>query len=188
MITDVLNTVQLIDVELFMQVYQHRFPLANAVMPLITNLGSGGAIWLLLSLLLFLFHKNQGKRTAALTVTALVFSYLLCQEWIKDWVARPRPFTSLEGIITLVPYETSYSFPSGHTATSFACACVLAKLCPKIGWPAVFVAAAIGFSRIYVGVHYPSDVLFGALFGIICGVIVLRAADRIKAAGITTAK
>lgn len=188
MMANVLNTIQLIDVGLFMQVYQHRFPLANAVMPIITNLGSGGAIWLLLSLLLLLFCKKHGKRTAALTVIALAFSYLLCQELIKDWAARPRPFTTLEGIVTLVPPEPSYSFPSGHTATSFACAWVLTKLCPKRGWLSLFLAAAIGFSRIYVGVHYPSDVLFGALFGIFCGEFVLRAADKIKKTRITTAK
>ncbi len=188
MLAELLNAIQLIDTDLFMQVYRRHHPLLDQIMPVITNLGTGGLIWLVWCALLFFFGKAQGKQVAVITLVALVFSYLLCQEWIKALVARPRPFVGLEDIIILVPPEQSYSFPSGHTATSFACAYVIAKLWPTQKWLPVVIALAIGFSRIYVGVHYPTDVLFGALFGIICGEVVIRTANIIKTKRITLAK
>jgi undecaprenyl-diphosphatase len=163
------------DAAIFMQVYQWRSPILDQIMPVITHLGSGGALWLIWALLLYLFGSMQNKKIAILTVVALIVSFLFAQELIKELVDRNRPYLTLEGIRTLVHPLNSTSFPSGHTATSFACAMVLARA-GRVKILPIMLAVLIGFSRIYVGVHYPTDVMVGALIGIICGEVTCRLA------------
>ena len=82
---------------------------------------------------------------------------LITNVCLKNLVARPRPM-SVEGLVPLIGKPTDYSFPSGHTCASFACALVLYRILPKkYGVPAVILASLIAFSRLYVGVHYPTD-------------------------------
>ncbi|MBM7855046.1 undecaprenyl-diphosphatase [Desulfohalotomaculum tongense] len=169
-----LHIIQQIDAEMFMQVYQWRRPFLDKIMPFITHLGSGGVLWLTCALLMYITGSEQKKRAALLTVVALTFSYFLSQELLKNVIERERPYLVLAGIKTLVQPLDSYSFPSGHTATSFACAVVLAKSWRRFKWLPVFLALAIGFSRVYVGVHYPLDVIAGAVLGIICGQLVVH--------------
>lgn len=94
-------------------------------------------------------------------------------ELIKLAVGRHRPT-----VHTLVAEPHSHSFPSGHAATSFACATVVAALVPSLRLPALVLAAAIGYSRLYVGVHYPLDVLAGALLGVATARLLLVTARR----------
>ena len=83
---------------------------------------------------------------------------------LKNLVARPRPFAEIEALIPLIAKPTDFSFPSGHTTASFAVALVMVRMLPKkIGVPAVAVATLVAFSRLYLGVHYPTDVLVGLL-------------------------
>ena len=91
----------------------------------------------------------------------------------KALVHRHRPFVHQLG-----PVTTTHSFPSGHTATSFACAVVLASLAPRLRVPLFVLAALIAFSRLYNGDHFPLDVLAGALLGSLVGVVVLRLSRR----------
>ena len=85
---------------------------------------------------------------------------------LKHLIARSRPYDCILGLIPLITPPTDYSFPSGHTAASFAVGALLFRKLPKrYGIPALVLAALIGFSRLYLGVHYPSDVLAGALLG-----------------------
>ena len=86
---------------------------------------------------------------------------------------RQRP-----DVARLVALPHSHSFPSGHASTSFACATVLALLEPRLRVPALVLAAAIAFSRLYVGVHYPTDVLAGAVLGTATGLLTSAAARR----------
>ena len=99
---------------------------------------------------------------------------------IKAVVPRARPHGH-----AIVTEPHTHSFPSGHAASSFACATVLAAFAPKLRWPLFVLAAAVAWSRVYVGVHYPLDVLAGALWGIALGVATLRLAP-ILAKGLTT--
>lgn len=146
----------------------------NEIMPFITHLGSGGVLWFFLAGLMYFSGSDQKKRAAVLSVAALIVSYILSQELIKNLIDRQRPYLMLEGIELLVKPLHSYSFPSGHTTTSFACAVVMAKSWHRAKWLPLLFAAAIGFSRIYVGVHYPLDVIAGAVLGVICGTVVMH--------------
>ena len=130
----------------------------------ITFLGDGGWFWIVLTILL-LFPKKTRKAgfTAAL---ALILGSIVTNLVLKTAVARIRPYDAVEGLIPLVAKLKDYSFPSGHTCASFSCAVVYYKMYPgKTGKAALILAVLIGLSRLYVGVHYPTDVLAGALVG-----------------------
>jgi membrane-associated phospholipid phosphatase len=98
--------------------------------------------------------------TVAIAVTGAVVHLL------KHTIAAPRPFMVLRDISVLAPYQEGYSFPSMHTALTTAVATILWCYYPRIGKPFAIIAALVGFSRVYVGVHYPIDVVVGALIGI----------------------
>ena len=108
-------------------------------------------------------------RTTGITLLiALLFNMCMTNLTLKDLFARPRPYMVSPEIVTLIRKLSSYSFPSGHTSVSFSGALVLYRMMPKkVGIPAVILAAMIGFSRLYVGVHFPTDVLGGIVVGII---------------------
>ena len=88
---------------------------------------------------------------------------------LKVWVGRDRPPLSHPGPEPLLDVPSTHSFPSGHATVSFACATVLALAVPRLRVPLFALAALISFSRVYVGVHYPSDVLAGAVLGLLLG-------------------
>ena len=97
-------------------------------------------------------------------ITALTMSFV--NTLLKYAVQRDRPPTIILDPEPLMEVPTTSSFPSGHTSTSFACAYVISRLAPRLTVFVFVLAALIGFSRIYVGVHYPLDVLAGAVLGI----------------------
>ncbi len=130
----------------------------------ITTLGNGGIIWILISVAM-LFYKKTRKVGIAVLI-ALAASLLIDNILLKNIVARTRPYDVISGLTSLVGTQKDYSFPSGHTGSSFAAAVVMFIMLPKrYGVPAVVLAALIGFSRLYVGVHYPTDVLAGMMLG-----------------------
>jgi undecaprenyl-diphosphatase len=102
-----------------------------------------------------------------LLVAATSITTSLLNALFKYAVQRDRPPTIILDPKPLMEVPTTSSFPSGHTSTSFACAYVISRLAPRLTIPVFVLAALIGFSRIYVGVHYPLDVVAGAIFGLI---------------------
>lgn len=130
----------------------------------ITTLGNGGMIWLGGSVLLLIPKKT--RRIGMMAIVALGFSVLIDNIILKNLIARTRPYEVISGLTSLIGAQHDFSFPSGHTGSSFAAAVVMFRGLPKkIGVPALVFAFLMGFSRLYVGVHYPSDVLCGALIG-----------------------
>lgn len=155
-----------------------RTPVADALMIFYTGLGDHGILWIALCLLLLCFPKTRKAGIAG--GLALLFSFLLVNVTIKPLVARPRPWLVVEGLVNLV-WEGAYtSFPSGHTSSSFAAAWALYRTlpCRTAGVAALAAAALMGLSRLYLGVHFPSDVLFGALVGVLCGELARRLVQR----------
>lgn len=142
-----------------------RTAVLTPVMKAITTLGDMGAVWIAIALLLCLNRK--WRKTGQTAICATVLSFLVNNMFLKHFVARSRPYTIIEDLVPLIRKPTDYSFPSGHTACAFAVGFLLFRKLPKrYGIPCLVLAVLIGFSRIYLGVHYPSDVLAGAISGI----------------------
>ncbi len=131
----------------------------------ITMLGDSGWFWIALSLLLMV--PRQTRWIGITSLAAIVIGALITNVTLKNLVARTRPYEVVEGLVLLSEKQRDYSFPSGHTCASFAAAGVYWRMLPKkFGIPLVILAAMIAFSRLYVGVHYPTDVLAGLLIGL----------------------
>lgn len=144
-------------------------PFLDWLMPRITALGDYGLIWILLGVILLLLPRQ--RTTGGKILLALFLSLLFCNLILKNLVCRIRPFDLVEGITLLVPPPTDWSFPSGHTSASFAASLVLLRDGKPWGWAALVLALLIALSRLYLYVHYPSDVLAGALIGTGCGLL-----------------
>lgn len=148
----------------------------------ITTTGNAGAIFIVLGFV-FLFTKKYRKAGLAILVALIVM--LLCNDlFLKEFFARVRPFNLFESnpdkyaewgtkyvFPELVYKPSGYSFPSGHTASAFAAATALLWHSRKWGVPTMIFATIMGFSRIYVQVHYCTDVIGGVVSGVICGFI-----------------
>ena len=131
----------------------------------ITALGDVGWFWIVLALILLIPRKTRWVGITALA--ALAIGALITNVALKNAVARIRPYEMVDGLKLLIERQSDFSFPSGHSCASFAAAMVCFRLLPKKwGVPAVILASLIAFSRLYVGVHYPSDVIVGSLIGI----------------------
>ncbi len=142
-----------------------RNPVLDKIMIFITSLGDKGMIWILATVLLLIPKKT--RKAGMVSAVALLGSLLFNNMLIKNIVQRPRPYVNLEDLRIIIPRPSEYSFPSGHSSSSFAAAVSFYRLLPKkFGIPAIVLAGLIAFSRLYVGVHYPTDVLAGALMGI----------------------
>lgn len=143
-----------------------RNPILNSIMIFITSLGDGGIIWIAATIALLIPKKT--RKVGIMSAVALLGSLLINNNLIKNIVQRPRPYVTFTDLQIIIPQPSEFSFPSGHTSSSFASAAVFYRHLPKkFGVPAVLLAALIGFSRLYVGVHYPTDVLAGAVMGIL---------------------
>lgn len=142
-----------------------RNPFLTPFFKFITTLGNGGAIWILLTLLVLAIP--QTRRTGCMMAAALLGTLIINNILLKNLVARTRPYDVIEGLTYLVRRPVDLSFPSGHAGCAFAAACIMFRKLPgRYGIPALALAILIAFSRLYVGVHYPSDVLFGVVSGI----------------------
>ena len=131
----------------------------------ITMLGDSGWFWIALSLLLMV--PRQTRWIGITSLAAIVIGALITNVTLKNLVARIRPYEVVEGLVLLIEKQGDYSFPSGHTCASFAAAGVYWRMLPKkFSIPLLILAAMIAFSRLYVGVHYPTDILAGLLIGL----------------------
>ena len=170
------------DLSVFEWIQSIQCGFLNAVMVFITTLGNAGAIFIVLALVLLCTKKY---RKAGLAVAVALIVMLICNDlFLKEFFARPRPFNLLatdpekyafwgEGYVypELIGKPSSYSFPSGHTSSAFAAAIALLCHNRKLGIPVTIFAAIMGFSRIYVEVHYCTDVIAGVVSGTICALI-----------------
>lgn len=144
-----------------------RCGFGDIVMPLITRLGNGGVIWMVLAVGLILYPKTRALgMTVALSLTLEV---ICCNVVLKPLVGRIRPFNINTAVELLIPRPTDFSFPSGHTGSSFAAAAALRGSSRRLWIPAWILAALIAFSRLYLYVHYPTDILAGAILGCLTG-------------------
>ena len=136
----------------------------DSVMTAITHLGDGGVFWIVMTLLLLCIPKT--RRTGLACAVSMVIGLIVTNLVLKNLIARVRPYELIEGLTILVKTPHDWSFPSGHTTNAFAAGWVMFAMLPKkYGVPALILAILIAFSRMYVGVHYPTDILGGVIVG-----------------------
>ncbi len=148
------------------------------VMKGITMLGDKGIFWILLTVVLLAIPKT--RKAGWYSLVALVLSALCNNLILKNVLARTRPYEVIDGLKLLVKAADDFSFPSGHSAASFASGTALFRALPKkYGIPLMILALLIALSRLYVGIHYPTDVLFGIADGIALGMLAKPLGDRL---------
>ena len=143
-------------------------PALDFLMPIITVLGDAGIFWIAVSVLFMITKKY--RKTGFGMALALVFGLLVCNIYLKPTIARIRPYDFQErylGVIVnlLIEKQHDFAFPSGHTIASFEAAVVIALNNKKLGIPAMILACLIAFSRLYLYVHYPTDVIVSIILG-----------------------
>lgn len=159
------------ELEVLDWIAQHlRTDFLDSVMPWISRLADSGGIWLLAGVLLLTLNRKQ-RRVGGQVLLSMLFSLLFCNLILKNAVGRLRPFVLNPMAELLIAAPGDASFPSGHSSVSFAAAAVLMHSGIKGRWAALVLAALIAFSRLYLYVHFPSDVLAGAALGIVCGLL-----------------
>ena len=164
-----------------------RFDFLTPLMTGVSAAGTAGICWIVLALGILLtgliLHFGVKKKTVSKQFIltglaigiALVFSLLITNLILKNAVGRVRPYDAITSLQILVPRESDSSFPSGHASAGFAASAALLLMLPKKKkWPgiiAVIFASLMAYSRLYVGVHYLSDVAAGIGVGIICAML-----------------
>lgn len=139
-------------------------------------IGTSGLIWIAAAIAMIVIKKY--RQVGLLLLTCLAVTWVLNDGIVKNLIQRPRPYITLTDLNVLVPLRTDFSFPSGHTSTSFAAAYAITRANGK-RWAWVYaMATLIAVSRIYIGMHYPSDVLGGIVFGTAVSVVTYSLAVR----------
>lgn len=151
-------------------------PVLNPIMYFFTCLGNAGIFWILLALALLTVLPKKYRKVGLTMAIALILSLIMCNGVMKNFYHRVRPFvtdptlqeTELYGIFATIH---DWSFPSGHTSASFAAAVAMFMWYKKEGTGALIIAALVSISRLYLTVHYPTDVIASLILGSLYGVI-----------------
>ncbi len=170
-ISNILTIIASLDAQLLLFIQDHlRISEATPWVIKFTHLGDMGALWIFITVVLLLFKRT--RRAGLVSLLALAASFAVTNVFLKNYVDRVRPYEVITGLKCLVDKATDASFPSGHASAAFASAVAIYKSTKKyIGVPCVIVAVLMAASRLYVGVHYPTDVLCGAIIGGLLGAL-----------------
>lgn len=147
-------------------------------MKVVTMLGNKGWFFILVSLILLCLPKT--RKTGLACALSLILHLLAVNLCLKPLIFRARPYDVIPGLVNIIEKQSDASFPSGHTAAAFAVTTVLLLRADKrLSIPMLVLSVILAFSRLYVGVHYPTDVLAGVLIGVLFGVISVWIVDKI---------
>lgn len=160
-----------IDRDILLYVQDHwRTGILDGFFKAITHLGDAGIFWILLSVVLICFKKT--RKAGFFSAGALVGSVVLNNMILKNVIGRVRPYELIPELKLIIERAKDASFPSGHTAASFAsCIAIVPNVKKRYGIPLIIMACLIAFSRVYVGIHYPSDILGGFVSGLFLGTL-----------------
>lgn len=161
----------------FIQNNMHGY-IMNKFMILMTSLGNMGVIWIAISFVLMVTKKY--RKIGYMTLTAVILGFILGEGILKHLFERPRPFIVVDTVKILVSKPITSSFPSGHTTAAFAASGVLSRYFKKYASGFWILALLIAFSRLYLYVHYPTDVLAGVVLGLICSKITFYIFKRVN--------
>lgn len=168
-----------IDFAVLNYIQEHfRCSFFDFLMPLLSRAAELGLVWIIIAVIMLFFKKS--RRCGVLMLVSMALTILIGEFTVKNIVCRVRPCNVNTAIDMLVRRPQSFSFPSGHTGASFAAAM---SICLNKKWywglAAILFAALIGFSRLYLYVHYPTDVLAGMALGMLVAVIVWAIAKKL---------
>ena len=156
-----------------------RFGFLNPIMQFITSLGDEGIVPIALCIIFIIIKKT--RKVGVTAGLSLALEAILINLTIKKIVGRTRPYVVNEAIEYITTRPSDNSFPSGHTGCMFAVASVLFYMMPKkVGIPAMIIASLVGISRLYVGVHYPTDIIAGFIIGMFTGFIAKLIVEKIS--------
>jgi undecaprenyl-diphosphatase len=163
-----------LDLAIFRWINEHRNPLLDGVLGVVSALGEMSAVWLLSCVVMFLFGRKEQKRAAVVFLVSLLILDGLAVAAIKGLWQRPRPYLALAGVHKFGVAWKSSSFPSGHAYSSAMAAVIFGAKFRQWLLPLALFAGLTCYSRPYLGMHYPSDVLAGAVIGVLVGLLALR--------------
>lgn len=141
----------------------------NPIMIFLSKIGEAGICWIVLSIVLMIFKKT--RKCGITMAISMLITYIIANLCLKNLIARPRPCAVDNSVELLVAFPKEFSFPSGHTSNGFAASVVIFLYNKKWGLLAILIAATIAFSRLYLFVHYPTDILAGIVIGTMDAII-----------------
>jgi undecaprenyl-diphosphatase len=169
-----MDTIQQIDTAIF---YLINVNLQNSIfdwfMPFITEKKHWFPVWGILVISLFWKGGRKGRTLVLLMIPVIFLSDQLSASVFKPFFARSRPCVTLPDVHLLVGMKTSFSFPSAHAANFFATATMFNYFYPKYRWIYFTAASLVALSRVFIGVHYPFDIIAGAILGALCAYMVI---------------
>ncbi len=191
---------QALELQILDAIQRIRTPILDTVMVYASLIANRSEVWIAAGLLLLIYDRRQAQKqmrytelyrvdgeqgsagmgtsetinTGVSVLFAMALCYLIVNVTLKPLIARIRPYELSDSVKLLVPMLQDYSFPSGHSASSFAAAVAIFLNRRAVGIAALCLASLIAFSRLYLYVHYPSDVLAGILIGTACAIIAVR--------------
>ncbi len=153
-----------------------KSPKLDKYMPKITFLGNNGYLFIAVAMIMLFFDSY--RECGICTLTGMMLGVILGNFVVKNLVKRARPCWLNDKIEMLIDIPKDYSFPSGHTLSSFIAATVITSYDKRLGIAAIIIALAIGFSRMYLYVHFPTDIFFAIILGIAIGMGVVYFLNR----------
>ena len=167
------------DFEILFFIKNHlRNGVMDVVVPFYTSLGDDGIIWIVFGLVLLIPKKT--RKCGVMVLAALLVMLVVNNIILKNLIARPRPCAMYPELVELVHVPTSYSFPSGHTVSAMAVAFTVLTQHKKLGTVVIVLATLMGLSRLYVGVHFPTDVYGGVIVGALLALLVWYAEKKLS--------
>ena len=149
----------------------------DKIMITLTNLGDAGIIWIIIAIILLFIKKT--RKCGILMIISMILGLIIGNGILKNLIQRQRPCWIDTNILLLIPNPTDFSFPSGHTLASFEASIMILLHSKKWGIPALILSILLAFSRMYLFVHFPTDILGGAILGTTISILVYYVSEKI---------